>query len=69
MIGLRRPGGAGWPADLAHRCWEHHRVHVSVRGGVLRVSPHVYNDEGDVARLVAALDAEVPRAGSPGGST
>jgi selenocysteine lyase/cysteine desulfurase len=33
----------------------HARVHVSLRGNRLRVSPHIYNDEGDIDRLVAAL--------------
>jgi selenocysteine lyase/cysteine desulfurase len=32
-------------------------VHVSVRGGSVRVSPHVYNDDGDVERFVGALRA------------
>lgn len=31
------------------------RVHVSVRGANLRVSPHVYNDAADVTRLLDAL--------------
>ena len=31
------------------------RIHVSVRGDSVRVSPHVYNDEADLWRLVEAL--------------
>ena len=31
------------------------RVHVSVRGRVIRVAPHVYNDEADIDTLVAGL--------------
>jgi selenocysteine lyase/cysteine desulfurase len=31
------------------------RIHVSVRGASVRVAPHVYNDEGDLHRLVDAL--------------
>lgn len=38
------------------------RVHVSVRGDAIRVSPGVYNDQEDVAALVAALDAAVGQA-------
>jgi selenocysteine lyase/cysteine desulfurase len=32
-------------------------VFVSVRGTAMRVSPHVYNDETDVERLIEALEA------------
>jgi selenocysteine lyase/cysteine desulfurase len=32
-------------------------VHVSVRGDAVRVSPHVYNDEADIDRLVEVLRA------------
>jgi selenocysteine lyase/cysteine desulfurase len=31
-------------------------VIVSVRGDVIRVSPHFYNSEGDIERLLAALE-------------
>ena len=31
-------------------------VFVSVRGTAMRVSPHVYNDERDVERLLEALE-------------
>jgi selenocysteine lyase/cysteine desulfurase len=31
------------------------RIHVSVRGSAVRVSPHVCNDEGDLLRLAEAL--------------
>jgi selenocysteine lyase/cysteine desulfurase len=34
-------------------------VHVSVRGSAMRVSPHVYNDERDVQRLLEALEASL----------
>jgi selenocysteine lyase/cysteine desulfurase len=30
-------------------------VHVTVRGTKVRVSPHVYNDEADIARLFDVL--------------
>jgi len=32
-------------------------VHVTVRGTKMRVSPHIYNDEGDVRSLFRALRA------------
>lgn len=51
-LGLRLPGGA--PGDLARRLAEE-SVFVSVRGERLRVTPHLYNDAEDIARLVAAL--------------
>jgi len=31
------------------------RVHVSLRGSAIRVSPHLYNDAADVDALVDAL--------------
>jgi selenocysteine lyase/cysteine desulfurase len=34
-------------------------VFVSVRGGAIRVSPHVYNDEHDVDRLLEVLKAAI----------
>jgi selenocysteine lyase/cysteine desulfurase len=37
-------------AELAER-----HIHVSVRGPAIRVSPHVYNDAADLARLSSAL--------------
>ncbi len=55
MIGLRL--GPDAPPDLAARLAAEN-VYVSVRGASLRVSPHLYNDAGDVDRLFAAL-AEV----------
>ncbi|MEX1238165.1 MAG: aminotransferase class V-fold PLP-dependent enzyme [Cyclobacteriaceae bacterium] len=35
------------------------KVHVSVRGTAIRVSPHVYNDEEDLDRLVKILIADL----------
>jgi selenocysteine lyase/cysteine desulfurase len=36
-------------------------IHVASRIGRLRVSPHVYNDDDDAARFVAALTARLRR--------
>ena len=54
FLGLRFPGGVpgGLPETLAAR-----NVHVSVRGDSVRVTPHLYNDDRDVARLLDALQA------------
>lgn len=46
------------PADLVKRL-AGHGVHVSQRGDRLRVTPHLYNDEADIARFADALKAEL----------
>lgn len=54
LFGLRMPEGMDLRAlrdGLSERS-----IHLSLRGSALRVSPHVYNDEGDVAALTAALE-------------
>lgn len=53
MIGLGL--GPDAPGDLAARLAAD-GVYVSVRGSSLRVSPHLYNTEGDVDRLFEALE-------------
>jgi selenocysteine lyase/cysteine desulfurase len=57
LFGLRMPAGV----DLRQlqNLLSARRVHVSLRGSALRVSPNVYNDEGDIAALVDALEAAV----------
>ena len=52
FLGLRFPGGLpkGLPERLAAS-----NVFVSVRGDSLRVTPHLYNDDEDIDRLLAAL--------------
>jgi selenocysteine lyase/cysteine desulfurase len=52
FVGLRaaRP----LPPDLVARLAAE-RVYVSVRGPAVRVAPHLYNDEGDVDRLIGVL--------------
>lgn len=53
IFGLRPPAGTDLP-DLQRRLAEH-RVVASLRGSALRVSPHLYNDESDIAALRAAV--------------
>ena len=58
LFGLRPPQGASMEA-IREALTAHH-VSVSVRGGVLRVSPHVYNDADDADALLAALADAAP---------
>jgi selenocysteine lyase/cysteine desulfurase len=54
IFGLRLPAAADplrVQTSLAHA-----GVNVSVRGRVIRVSPHVYNDDADVEALLAGLE-------------
>lgn len=55
IVGIRLPGSL----DLGRlqAVLRERRVVASLRGESLRVSPHVYNDAGDVAALLEALDA------------
>ena len=46
---------AGRPAPAIARELQARKVLVAARHGNLRVSPHFYNDEADVARLAEAL--------------
>ncbi|MCS6953321.1 MAG: aminotransferase class V-fold PLP-dependent enzyme [Bryobacterales bacterium] len=46
---------AGRDAPSLARALRHDRVLVSARHGFLRVSPHFYNDEADIARLEEGL--------------
>ncbi len=57
MFGLRLPPGVR-PGPV-QEALAARRVAVSVRGDALRVSPHLYNDEGDLEALRTALAAVV----------
>lgn len=52
FIGLSN--SKGWAPDIQQKLWQE-RVHVSLRGDRLRISPHVYNDQQDLDRLFTAL--------------
>ena len=54
FLGLRWPG-ARPPSLLAQLAAA--QVHVSIRGSAIRITPHLYNHEGDVARLLEVLEA------------
>lgn len=56
LVGLKRRGG--YAPDVAAKLAAR-KVYVSVRGDNLRVSPHLYNTEADVDRLLEELDALV----------
>ena len=46
-------------AEIVAKSLEEARIHVSVRGDAMRVSPHVYNDEADVDRLFEVLSTGI----------
>ena len=52
-------GPTAFPETTVARLAAHH-VHVSVRQGLIRVSPHIYNSEADIAQCLAALGQEFP---------
>ena len=54
FLGLRFASGV--PANLIEHLKERN-VYVSVRGDSVRITPHLFNDEGDIDRLFAALRA------------
>ncbi len=54
FLALSHPGGLS--RNLAEQLAKRH-VHVSLRGEMLRVTPHLYNDDADCERLIAALGA------------
>lgn len=54
LIGVRFPMGE--PPGLRERLADD-RVFVSLRANAVRVAPHLYNDEADVARLLEVLES------------
>lgn len=57
VFGIGLPDGL--PAEAVRAALLERRIHVSVRGTTLRVAPHVWNDEADLARLADALEGLV----------
>ncbi len=53
FIGLRAP--QGWPEGLI-QALAAERIYTSLRVGALRISPHLFSTEDDVARLFQVLD-------------
>jgi selenocysteine lyase/cysteine desulfurase len=56
FLGLKFPGGV--PDHLLERLVER-GVYVSVRGNSMRITPHLYNDDDDVDRLIDALSSVI----------
>jgi selenocysteine lyase/cysteine desulfurase len=52
FIGAGLPDGA--PADLLAQLSER-QIYLSERGGSLRITPHLWNDDEDYDRLIVAL--------------
>lgn len=46
---------SGMNPESCRRYLKDRNIHVAVRGNAVRISPHVYNDEQDIQRLVEAL--------------
>ena len=58
LFGVKLPAGMDPEACRQHLA--RLQIHVAVRGNAVRVSPHVYNDEHDLAQLADALAQLVP---------
>ncbi len=61
FIGLRFPKHRypnGPPAAL-HQSLQRHNVILSVRGDVLRITPHLYNDESDMSALKLCMSESI----------
>ena len=53
-LGLQFPDGL--PNNIHQQLADHH-VHVSIRGDRMRVTPHLYNNDADIDRLIDTLRA------------
>lgn len=53
LIGLSLPSGL--ELEKVQKVFKDKRVNVSFRGDSIRLSPHVYNDETDIRKLIGAL--------------
>ena len=64
LLGVRLPTGV----DVAQlgRSLAARQVSVSLRGGAIRVAPHLYNDAGDVDALIDVVAGAVRASRSPG---
>jgi selenocysteine lyase/cysteine desulfurase len=59
FLGLRWPGPL--PPSLTEQLAAA-QVHVSIRGPAIRITPHVYNNQEDVSRLLEVLDTALHKA-------
>lgn len=57
LFGVRLPAGVDLP--LLGRGFAARRVSVSLRGGAVRVAPHLYNDAGDLEALIDVVAGAV----------
>jgi selenocysteine lyase/cysteine desulfurase len=57
LFGIRLPGHIE-RATLQQRLAERN-IHVSVRGSAIRISPHVYNHEGNINALQDVLEQAI----------
>jgi selenocysteine lyase/cysteine desulfurase len=54
LFGLQLPRGVD--GATAMQIFKQRKISVSLRGNAIRLSPHVYNDETDVRKLLASLE-------------
>jgi selenocysteine lyase/cysteine desulfurase len=59
-LGLRFP--AGVPASLPERM-ARAKIYTSVRGSALRITPHLWNSDADIARLLSVLEESLTAPG------